>query len=539
MDSVTTNSERRPFSIKLWPPSENTRKMLVERMTNNLTSKSFFTQKYGILSQEEAIDESKRIEDIAFATANDNYEKQPDGDGGAAVQLYAKECSSLLLEVLKRGPRVETDKKAESDITSAPRETCFDISKGRRAFIEADEAEELLEPLKEPGNSYSKICFSNRSFGLEAARVTEPILVSLKDQLKEVDLSDFIAGRPESEALEVMKLFSNALEGSILRSLNLSNNALGEKGVRAFGSLLKSQACLEELYLMNDGISKEAAQAVSELIPSTEKLRILQFHNNMTGDEGALAIAEVVKRSPLLEDFRCSSTRIDSEGGVALSIALKTCAQLRKLDLRDNMFGVEGGLALSKSLPCHTDLKELYLSYLNLEDEGAIAIANVLKDIAPALEVLEMAGNDISVEAASALAACIAQKPHLTSLNLSENELKDEGTIQISKALEGHVKIKEVDMSTNLIRRAGARVLAQTVVQKPGFVLLNINGNFISDEGIDEVNDIFKKFPNMLGPLDENDPEGEDGGDDESVADENDEDELGSKLKNLEVDQED
>lgn len=537
MDSVSTNSERRPFSIKLWPPSENTRKMLVERMTSNLTSKSFFTQKYGILSQEEATDESKRIEDIAFSTANQNYEKQPDGDGGAAVQLYAKECSRLLLEVLKRGPRVEADKEAGSDI-SVPRETCFDISKGRRAFIEAEEAEELLKPLKEPGNSYTKICFSNRSFGLEAARVTEPILVSLKDQLKEVDLSDFIAGRPESEALEVMKLFSDALEGSILRSLNLSDNALGEKGVRAFGSLLKSQTCLEELYLMNDGISKEAAQAVSELIPSTEKLRILQFHNNMTGDEGALAIAEVVKRSPLLEDFRCSSTRIDSEGGVALSIALETCTKLKKLDLRDNMFGVEGGLALSKSLSYHADLKELYLSYLNLEDEGAIAIANVLKDTAPALEVLEMAGNDITAEAASALAACIAQKPHLTSLNLAENELKDEGTIQISKALEGHVEIKKVDMSTNLMRRAGARVLAQTVVQKPGFVSLNINGNFISDEGIDEVNDIFKKFPNMLGPLDENDPEGGDGDDEESVADENDEDELGSKLKNLEVNQE-
>ncbi|XP_023539238.1 RAN GTPase-activating protein 2-like [Cucurbita pepo subsp. pepo] len=548
MDFVNTNLECRPLSIKLWPPSDNTRNMLVERMTSNLTSKSFFTQKYGTLSKEEATDESKRIEDIAFATANQNYENHPDGDGSAAVQLYAKECSRLLLEVLKRGPRVEADKEeVGSDITSPPRETFFDISKGRREFIEAEEAEELLNPLKEPGNSYTKICLSNRSFGLEAARVTEPILVSLKDQLKEVDLSDFIAGRTESEALEVMKLFSDALGGSVLRSLNLSNNALGEKGVRAFGSLLKSQTCLEELYLMNDGISKEAAQAVSELIPSTDKLRVLQFHNNMTGDEGALAIAEIVKCSPLLEDFRCSSSRIDSEGGVALCIALETCTNLKKLDLRDNMLGVEGGFALSKSLAYHVDLKELYLSYLNLEDEGAIAIANALKDTAPALEVLEMAGNDITTEAASVLAACIAKKSHLTSLNLAENELKDEGTILISKALEGHIKIKEVDMSTNLIRRAGARVLAQTMVQKPGFVLLNINGNFISDEGIDEVKDIFKKHPDMLGPLDENDPEGVDGNEDEDedededkdpVADENDEDELGSKLKNLEVDQE-
>ncbi|KAM1301385.1 hypothetical protein ACFX2H_012428 [Malus domestica] len=542
MDATTLNSERRPFSIKLWPPSQNTRKVLVERMINNLNSKSLFTEKYGCLSKEEAEENAKRIEDVAFATADQNYENEPDGDGSSAVQLYARECSKLLLEVLKKGPRSKEDGKVTSDTT--PTETLFDISKGQRAFIEAEEAEELLKPLKEPGNTYTKICFSNRSFGLGAARVAEPILVSLKNQLKEVDLSDFIAGRPEAEALEVMNIFAAALEGSILKYLNLSNNALGEKGVRAFGALLKSQSYLEELYLMNDGISEEAARAVCELIPSTEKLRVLHFHNNMTGDEGAIAIAEVVKRSPLLENFRCSSTRVGSEGGVALSEALGTCTHLEKLDLRDNMFGVEGGVALSKALSKHNNLTEIYLSYLNLEDEGTVAIANVLKESAPALEVFDIAGNDITAKAAPAIAACIAAKPHLAKLNLGENSLKDEGTIQISKVLQGHSELQEVDFNTNQIRRAGARALAQAVVQKPGFKLLNINANFISDEGIDELKDAFKKSPNVLGSLDENDPEGEDDDDEdedddkESGEGKGNEDELESKLKNLEVGQE-
>lgn len=537
MDATSPCSQNRPFSIKLWPPSQNTRQVLVDRMINNLTTKSIFTEKYGTLSKEDAEENAKHIEDKAFSTADEHHEKEPDGDGGSAVQLYARECSKLLLEVLKGG-HISKDKKLTSENNIASRETFFDISKGPRAFIEVAEAEELLKPLKEPGNSYSKICFSNRSFGLEAAQVAEPILASLKSQLQDVDLSDFVAGRPEAEALKVMNIFAAALEGSVLKSLNLSNNALGEKGVRAFGALLKSQAQLEELYLINDGISEEAARAVCELIPSTEKLRILHFHNNMTGDEGAVAISEVVKRSPLLEDFRCSSTRIGSDGGVALSEALGTCTHLKKLDLRDNMFGMEGGIALSKALSKHASLTEVYLSYLNLENEGAVAIANALKETAPSLEVLEMAGNDITGEGAPALAACIESMKLLTKLNLSENELKDEGAIQISKALEGHSQLSEVDMSSNLIRRAGARLLAQIVVQKPGFKLLNINGNYISDEGIDEVKDIFKKTPDIVGSLDENDPEGEDadavdGG--ESGEGEGDEDELGSKLKNLEV----
>ncbi|XP_050218892.1 RAN GTPase-activating protein 2 [Mercurialis annua] len=533
MDAATLKSQR-PFSIKLWPPSQNTRHMLLVRITDNLTSKSIFTQKYGSLSKEEAEDNAKRIEDVAFIAANKHYENEPDGDGGSAVQFYAKECSKLILEILKKGPAPREDGEVLASEEVPASCNIFDISKGPRAFIEAIEAEEILSPLKDPGNSYTKICFSNRSFGLEAARVAEPILVSIKDQLKEVDLSDFIAGRPEAEALEVMNIFSSALEGSILKSLDLSNNALGEKGVRAFEALLRSQSCLEELYLMNDGISEEAARAVCELIPSTEKLRILHFHNNMTGDQGALAIAEVLKRSPLLEDFRCSSTRVGAEGGIALSEALDNCSHLKKLDLRDNVFGVEAGVALSKSLSKHAGLTEVYLSYLNLEDEGTIAIANALKESACALEVLDIAGNDITAESVAALSACVAAKQNLTKLNLAENELKDEGAIQIIKAMEeGHIKLKEVDMSTNSIGRVGGRLLAQVVVQKPEFKLLNINENILSDEGIDEVKEIFKKSPDMLGPLDENNPEGFD--DEESGEGDDNEHDLESKLKNLEV----
>ncbi|GAU40753.1 hypothetical protein TSUD_26330 [Trifolium subterraneum] len=530
MDSTVQSYPHRSLSIKLWPPSQSTRLMLVERMTKNLTTPSIFSRKYGLLSKEEAEVDAKEIEDAAFVTATQHFEKEPDGDGSSAVQIYAKESSKLMLEVLKRGPRRKEDGELVSEKAGATVETVFDISGGRRAFIDKEEASELLKPLMAP-SSFTKICFSNRSFGLEAANVAGPILISIKDQLKEVDLSDFIAGRPEAEALEVMNIFSSALEGSVLRYLNLSNNAMGEKGVRAFRSLLKSQNDLEELYLMNDGISEEAAKAVAELIPSTEKLKVLHFHNNMTGDEGAFAIAEVVKRSPALEDFRCSSTRVGSEGGVALAEALGACTHLKKLDLRDNMFGVEAGVALSKVIPLFVDLTEIYLSYLNLEDEGAEALANALKESAPSLEILDMAGNDISATAAVSVAACVSSKQFLTKLNLSENELKDEGAALISKALEGgHGQLNEVDLSTNLITWSGAKLLAEAVVQKPGFKLLNINANFISDDGIDELKKIFKNSPDMLGPLDENDPEGEDI---DEEAEDSDNDELESKLKGL------
>ncbi|XP_056865392.1 RAN GTPase-activating protein 1-like [Raphanus sativus] len=510
------------ITVKMWPPSKSTRLMLVERMTNNLSTPSIFSRKYGLLTPQQAQQDANRIEDLAFSSANKHFQNQPDGDDGtSAVQIYAKESSKLMLQAIKRGPKGRL----------------FDLSGGRRAFIDEAEARELLRPLADPtNNSYTKIRFTNRSFGSEAAKIAVTVLSSIKHQLREVDLSDFVAGRPEAEAIEVMNMFSSALEGSKLRYLDLSDNALGEKGIRAFASLIKSQRDLEELYLMNDGISEDAARAVRELLPSTAKIRVLQFHNNMTGDEGAVAIAEIVNNCPCLEDFRCSSTRIGSEGGVALAEALESCGRLKKLDLRDNMFGVEGGIALGMSLSVLSELTEIYMSYLNLEDEGTEALSEALINSAPSLRVLELAGNDITVESTGKLADCIASKQCLSKLNLSENELKDEGTVLIAKALdEGHDQLAEVDMSTNMMRRAGARALAQTVLKKQSFKLLNINGNFISEEGVDEVNDMFKDSPDKLGLLDDNDPDGEEDFEDE---DEEEDSELEAKLGGLKIKQE-
>jgi Ran GTPase-activating protein 1 len=550
MEEITPRS----FSIKLWPPSDNTRNVIVERMTKNLSTETFFSKKYRLFTNEEAHKEAVKIEEAGFKASSELFMKEPDGDGSSAVQFYAKETSRLMIETLKRGPtevpkveaettrEVEMEMETETVAVSAENGTrregaVFDISGGKRAFIEAEEAQELLSPLGQTSNWYTKIVFSNRSFGIEAARVAGPILESIKNQLLDVDLSDFVAGRPEEEALEVMKIFSLALEGSILRYLNLSDNAMGEKGVRAFEAFLSSQKDLEELYLMNDGISEEAAKALSELLPSTEKLKVLHFHNNMTGDEGAVAISEVVKKSPLLENFRCSSTRVGAEGGVALSEALDACVNMKKLDLRDNLFGVEAALALSRTITKLTCLKEIYLSYLNLEDEGTKEIVNALKLAVPGLEVLELAGNEITAAAAPVVSTLLGVTQNLKRLVLSENELKDEGSIVIAKALEGQTSLKELDLSSNLIQRAGARALANAVVNKEGFELLNINGNAISDEGLDEVKEIFKGSA-VLGPLDENDVDllEEEGEEDEE--EEGEEGELQAKLGQLNVESE-
>eukprot|EP00250_Pteridium_aquilinum_P008727 c18163_g1_i1 orf=201-1898(+) len=537
-------------SIRLWPPNSSTRSTLVQRLASHLSSESFFSQRYGRIGADEALLHAERIEQEAFVAASEHADLE--NADIAVVQFYAKEASRLMLERLKKGPASSVEgvddklQHVETEMSKdrAPLETIFDISDGNREFLSEESATSLLKALSVPGNAYSSICLSNRSFGEDAAKVAGKILETLNSQLMEVNLADIVAGRNEEEALLVMSIFSSALKGCKLRYLNLSDNALGEKGVRAFSELLKSQHALEELYFMNNGISEEAAVAICELLPSSKELKVLHFHNNMTGDGGAIALSELVKGAIVLEDFRCSSTRVASEGGMALAEALLSGSSLKKIDVRDNPIGVEGGIAFAETLKRHLNLTEVYLSYLGFEDEGAESVLEALEGGAPGLEVLELAGNEITVSSVRKLASCIASKTNLIKLNLSENDLEDKGVVVVCNALHnGLERLAELDLSETNIGRIGACAAAKAVALKPGFKLLGLNGNHISEAGIEALKTVLEEGTHgtaVLGSLDENDED--EGGDDEADDDAEDggeeeevDDDLQAQFSNVKV----
>jgi Ran GTPase-activating protein (RanGAP) involved in mRNA processing and transport len=100
---------------------------------------------------------------------------------------------------------------------------------------------------------------------VEAAEVFAAALAALPN-LRSAILSDIIAGRPEAEGLRVYEVLGAALKDKHLTEIDLSDNAVGPKGVRACRELLTNQEHLEKLYFCNCGISAEAAVSISELL---------------------------------------------------------------------------------------------------------------------------------------------------------------------------------------------------------------------------------------------------------------------------------
>ncbi|XP_024538252.1 RAN GTPase-activating protein 1 [Selaginella moellendorffii] len=546
-------------SIRLWPPGARTRSHVVNRMAENLKSLSTFYQpvepqeaaRVAALVEERAFEEGEREDQEVSGVSGSGR-----NNGSSAVRIYAKQASRMMLEVLKTGKLPEKEKeKAEeaqtaidgtgqekdaSSVTTAVKEVMedtgdsastpplatkvdpqlFDISGGSRDVLDREKAEEVFQPLVDPDHGFTKVRLSNRAFTKEAAEFAGRLLSRCKERLVGADLSDIVAGRPEPEALDVMSIFSAALEGSDLRFLYLSNNALGEKGVRAFGSLLKSQKHLEDLRFENNGISSDAAKAIVELV-SGSKLRTLHFHNNMSGDLGAERIASLVRQATALEDFKLSSSRVGTKGAVALAEALQACSSLKKLDLRDNIFGEEGGFALGKAFRTQPLLEELYLSDLGLQNAGVQAVLEALETTAPKLSVLDLGNNDISTSCAPHLVRFLEKKAALKKLSLAENELKDKGVILVSNALrQGHDDLEELDFTLNDVGSDGAIAAAKAVTTKPRFKLLILESNHISAKGLASVRSVLASGvgTSVLAPLEDNEL-----GDEEDEAEEIDE----------------
>lgn len=134
----------------------------------------------------------------------------------------------------------------------------------KREMVEEAKAVELLEALMPTLDAPTKLDLSNKSYSDTAAvRIAECLakITSLTD----VDIRDMIAGRPEEEALRSFTAICDSLKQNTIRSLNISDNALGEKGIVACRDLM-AQSSLQKLYVLNNGISEAAAQLIHTVL---------------------------------------------------------------------------------------------------------------------------------------------------------------------------------------------------------------------------------------------------------------------------------
>jgi len=368
--------------------------------------------------------------------------------------------------------------------------------RGPRGALTESRARELVAPVLEGGSShYERVILSTWAFSEASARVVGEALRRLP-RLRSLVASDIIAGRPESEGLAVYRALGAALRGGApLQELDLSDNAVGPKGVAACHELLAGNPALQRLYFMNCGISAEAARSIGGevLFRVPTELTVLHLENNMSGGGGAIAIADIVAASPRLEDFKFASSRGTAEGGVALAGALRAAPGLRRLCLHDNLFGAPTLQALAAALPSLPLLTHLDVGDVLARDAGVGALAAALARAPPAaLRSLDVSENEVGPRGARALAVALRRLPALESLAAQGNDLDAAAAAALGAALlarrEPSERASDPLRALNLSdcgfggRAAEALALA-AIAALPNLQCLQLEGNGVTRAG--------------------------------------------------------
>lgn len=418
--------------------------------------------------------------------------------------------------------------------------THFEIDQGKREALTPERAEELLAPLDEGVES---IKLSGKSFGDGSAAVAAAALQRAIPTLKRLNIADIIASRPEEEAKRTLTAIADALATcKHLIAIDLSDNALGAKGIQAIGELLSGQERLEELLLCNNGLAADAGELITASLLETSPTALvkLHFHNNLLETAGSIALAPVVENSPKLADFRFSSLRLERKGAVRICRALqpRIASTLKRLNLSDNTFMDEGSKALAEALAEAPLLETLLLRDDALGDDGVKMICEVLAGSAPNLAVLDISGNEMATRGASGLATLL-RASNLKEVVAEDNELGNPGALNISKGLIASSTIELLDVSCSEIGGRGALALAIAAAKIETLQTIIMNGNSIPGEAVASIEELLE---DRLGPLDDNDDDDEDGDEDEEEdEDENgdedededhDEDEISSRIRN-------
>ncbi|XP_067084488.1 NACHT, LRR and PYD domains-containing protein 12-like isoform X2 [Osmerus mordax] len=316
----------------------------------------------------------------------------------------------------------------------------------------------LASALKSKPSSPRELDLSNKDLRKSDMKLLSAVLRSPLWNLETLRLNDCNLSERCCEAL------ASALPSSELTELDLSNNNLGDSGMKLLSAGLGNPLCkLETLRLSGCHITEEGCASLGSVLKSTSFLRQLDPSNNDLKDAG-MKLLSAGLGNPLckLETLRLSGCHITEEGCASLGSVLKSTSFLRQLDLSNNDLKDAGMKLLSAGLGnplCK--LETLRLSGCLVTEEGCASLASALRSNPFHLRELDLSYNHPGEKGLKLLSAGL-EDPHcrLEKLKLSGCHITEEGCASLGSVLKSTSFLRQLDLSNNDLKDAGMKLLS-------------------------------------------------------------------------------
>ncbi|KAM9657865.1 ribonuclease inhibitor isoform 2-T4 [Trichechus inunguis] len=244
-----------------------------------------------------------------------------------------------------------------------------------------------------------------------------------------------------------------------LRGLVLSNNDLGEDGVRALcGGLLGARCPLETLRLASCGVTAANCKDLCSLVAAKDSLQELDLGENKLGDAGVATLCPGL---------------------------LSPSSRLKTLWLWECDISAEGCREISRVLHAKESLKELSLAGNELGDQGARLLCKALREPGCRLESLWVKTCGLTHACCPDFSAMLAQNKSLLELQLSNNRLGDTGVQQLCQGLgQPGATLQMLCLGDCEVTDSGCTALASLLLSSRSLRELDLSNNCMGDPGV-------------------------------------------------------
>ena len=323
-------------------------------------------------------------------------------------------------------------------------------------------------------SNLKKVCINNNMI-TDKAEYYIAVVLSHNLKLEELDIScNYL------QAASIIRIFHSIKHISALTKLNIAHNIVGDKAMEYILDALSCSDRLKEINLSH--VNVKNAVTFNKL--KVKNLKKFNCSNNNISEQSVNEILAFLSCCINLQDLDLSNTNLQSTGGVNKLNEL-SIFNLTKFRISGNGVTVHAADNIAVLLSKNDELGELDLSCNNLQELG---IRNILDSI----NILNLCSLNISnnyiTNDVKHISEILTHAVNLVELDISYNKLS---VVHIKhlfyKTKHIFANLIRLNVSGNIINNEGATALADALSQNTKLEELNLSNDSLQAEDISKI----------------------------------------------------
>ena len=237
-------------------------------------------------------------------------------------------------------------------------------------------------------------------------------------------------------------LLSRACQTANLESLNLSNNFLGDQGIRDFAVYLESKLRPSTLKLLDIGYNTFGRMGfgnLSDRLSRNFNLQELILEGNALSGKRLITLKNFLPNSSI-SHLNLHNCELDDESIEMIKHGLKKNTALRTLNLSKNFIYAKGVKVLTDALFGHHNLRNLFLNQNRIGNQCLNSILELMNE-EHKLENLELSNNLLTEISANQILQVLRENNSLKSLNIKNNSFNFQQAVKMEEIIQKRSKI--------------------------------------------------------------------------------------------------